>query len=557
MSNDRDLELGAALRALPTPEHDSGFWDELEDRLAGEPAVTRLSDHQRKRRPFPGTWLLSAAAAVALVVGTVAVLARDDEGKDTDVTVTETTQPRPEGSRWTDVPGGPLSGRSNPITVWTGSEVIVWSGMDGNGVSFDDGAIYHPGQQRWTSMSPPPSPLVYPKGVWAGDRMVVIGMAGSTVGEVAEERAIGLSYDPATDRWTRLAESPLPTLGDQSLVWTGDRLIVWGGSLGEEARADGASYDPQTDTWEELPDAPLKGRFDHFAAWIGDRMLVWGGGAGEEVSRVEYLDGATYDPHARTWAKLPDAPATASPALGVAWTGTELVVVGERSTFIWNAIGGEWLSRPGFPLTARFDVMVNSAGSNRVLVWGGSGSDGATYGDGALFDSSSGWTELPSEKGAERAGAGSAWTGSILFFWGGSRGTTFGERNLLADGIEFHPGTNTSVSTGSVDAPPVTVTTLPGQLPMTTVPVQDCGSVGFAANSDDVAGAIAAQNMTCEEARSLVRVVGSEVGVVSGPDRLESGDFVCVRTAQEETGLPVSVFECTGSGARKVTFSRS
>ena len=87
MSDDRDLELGTALRALPTPEHRPGFWEDLDRELAveGPAPVRRSARHLRsfRHRPFPG--LVALAAAVALVVAAVAVLRPDDERGETRV----------------------------------------------------------------------------------------------------------------------------------------------------------------------------------------------------------------------------------------------------------------------------------------------------------------------------------------------------------------------------------------------------------------------------------------------------------------------------------------
>lgn len=102
MSDDRDLELGTALRALPTPEHRPGFWEELDDQLALQPPRPdrRWGRPTRRfhRRPFPG--LLAMAAAVALVVAAAAALVPDREPGDTrvvtDPPASTTTAPAPE-----------------------------------------------------------------------------------------------------------------------------------------------------------------------------------------------------------------------------------------------------------------------------------------------------------------------------------------------------------------------------------------------------------------------------------------------------------------------------
>lgn len=83
MSVDRDPELGAALRHLPTPEHRAGFWEELDEQLAPSGGtghrMRRRSSRPDDHRSRPGLGLLAVAAAVVVLVGAVAVLRRDDD----------------------------------------------------------------------------------------------------------------------------------------------------------------------------------------------------------------------------------------------------------------------------------------------------------------------------------------------------------------------------------------------------------------------------------------------------------------------------------------------
>jgi hypothetical protein len=95
-----------------------------------------------------------------------------------------------------------------------------------------------------------------------------------------------------------------------------------------------------------------------------------------------------------------------------------------------------------------------------------------------------------------------------------------------------------------------------GQLEVTS-PVVECADVGFAPNTDNVAGSIVATGLGCAEAEALVRKVGAQVGAIGGPSRVEADGFVCVRTSQYEgMGLPSSTFLCT-SGSRQVSFVRT
>jgi hypothetical protein len=157
MNEERDVELGAALRTLPTPEHRPGFWEELEDRLASEAppgaggSRRYRRDRRDRRRPFPGPMLLAVAAAVAVVVGAVAVLLPDDrEGTQvvTEPTTTTTTaapdyRPGPEqslgagsvlgvtGDGTAALVVGPDAGSDQPGCEGTGASALFAAPFDG------------------------------------------------------------------------------------------------------------------------------------------------------------------------------------------------------------------------------------------------------------------------------------------------------------------------------------------------------------------------------------------------------------------------------------------
>ncbi len=85
MSSDdttRDERLGAALRTLPVPDHEPGFWDDLAGRLtdAATTPVTPLDQRRRdhRRRFVP---LGAAAAVMAALLGTGLLLDDNDAGR--------------------------------------------------------------------------------------------------------------------------------------------------------------------------------------------------------------------------------------------------------------------------------------------------------------------------------------------------------------------------------------------------------------------------------------------------------------------------------------------
>jgi len=189
---------------------------------------------------------------------------------------------------------------------------------------------------------------------------------------------MGAAYDPARDRWRRLAPAPLRDRFAATAVWTGREMMVWGGTSARlhDDEEMGAAYDPARDRWRRLPPAPLQGRAGHTAVWTGEEMLVYGGNALERTPGV-FADGAAFDPVADRWRMLPPT------ALLQPRTGTSSVWTGEE-----------------------------------MLVWGGAGErfhpDGAGYSP--RHDR---WRPLSAAPLSDAAGYPAVWTGGTMLVWGG------------------------------------------------------------------------------------------------------------------------------------------
>lgn len=214
----------------------------------------------------------------------------------------------PRADRWRRIAPAPLSPRDSHVAVWTGKEMIVWGGWRTGRSMYTrllyDGAAYDPKRDRWRKLaptrflsacvpawkpepcgsSPPIARLLldpterYLQAAWTGRAMVVWSSSPYV--------AAGALYEPDRDRWERIARPPheiliAPAYG--SAVWSGEELIVWGGARRSpesySSVAEGAAYDPEAKRWAALPEAPISGRSGHNAIWTGEGMLIWGGGA--------------------------------------------------------------------------------------------------------------------------------------------------------------------------------------------------------------------------------------------------------------------------------------
>ena len=200
----------------------------------------------------------------------------------------------------------------------------------------------------------------------------------------------GQAYEqlPATGgAWTKLPNSPLSTRYRPIVVWTDNRLIVWGGEVDSQSadmRNDGASYDPATRRWTMLPPAPISGRLAAAAVWTGTELVIWGGYDDVGINHFHVAtSGAAYNPQTRTWRLLPNSPLKGAHDAGIAWTGTEVVIVdgqpalmtntvrSVRQAASWNPSTDRWRTLPRQPAgtPAAFNVTVAHWAGDRLLVF--------------------------------------------------------------------------------------------------------------------------------------------------------------------------------------------
>ena len=125
----------------------------------------------------------------------------------------------------------PISSRTGHVSVWTGSELVVWGG--------------------WRTTSDP---------------------------GLLETLDDGAAYDPATDTWRLLAPSPLVGRVGAGVVWTGTEMLVLATQQGGVLPTrNGAAYNPATDTWRILPE------FDHTLGWSVLRTVNGTGYLGTQI----------------------------------------------------------------------------------------------------------------------------------------------------------------------------------------------------------------------------------------------------------------------------------
>ncbi len=207
----------------------------------------------------------------------------------------------PETDTWTPLPmSNAPNARVSPVAVWTGEEMIVWGGLTVGSpwVSFSTGARYNPSTDTWTPLPTEGAPrgAAMTEAVWTGTDMIV--WSGE---EFPSQEYIngGARYNLADNVWIPISSSNAPSPRVYaSAVWTGSELIIYGGSIGSVMLGDGARYNVTNDTWTPITstDAPHVRMFipPHTAVWTGEGMLMYGG----SYWPYELNDTAYYLPYA-------------------------------------------------------------------------------------------------------------------------------------------------------------------------------------------------------------------------------------------------------------------
>jgi len=184
----------------------------------------------------------------------------------------------------------PVLARRGHSAVWTGTEMIIWGGLDKDGALLNTGGRYNPVTGTWTRMNTTnaPNPRTGHRAVWTGSEMIVWGgsvLSFSFGGSTTMITNTGARYNPTTDTWTAIASGG-GNRQNHSAFWTGTEMLVWGGTaLGGGIfgpslvlRNDGARYNLAGNSWSSISGtgAPAE-RSDYSAVFTGTEMIIWGG----------------------------------------------------------------------------------------------------------------------------------------------------------------------------------------------------------------------------------------------------------------------------------------
>jgi len=276
--------------------------------------------------------------------------------------------------------------RARHTAVWTGSEMMVWGGIAGNGGVLNTGGRYNPATDSWTitSTANAPDGRESHTAVWTGSEMVVWG------GWATNPLGTGGRYNPVSDSWTAVNTTNAPSARyNHTAIWTGSEMIVWGGEDFSGNFNTGGRYNPGTDSWTatSTTNAPDP-RIVHTAVWTGSEMIVWGGD-----SVVEVNTGGRYNPPGDTWlpTSLTNAPTRRAGHTAV-WSGSEMIVWGGYDGFNdvntgarYGPSTNSWVATSTINAPTGRDTHTAVWTGNEMLVWGGIDDSGHVVNTGGRY----------------------------------------------------------------------------------------------------------------------------------------------------------------------------
>lgn len=389
--------------------------------------------------------------------------------------------------RWERVgqSGGPGL-RTHAVVVWTGHEILVWGGGEGDDPHrkdwLNDGWRYNPSTDSWTPMATlgAPEKRRNPIGVWTGTELIVWG--GHTIWGTDSVKS-GARYNPTTDTWLPISADDAPRRrGQHTMTWTGSELIVWGGYRptrdceGDDCHDDdhndpdyhdhdahiyrnGGRYDPRTDTWKPTSskDAPSR-RADHSAVWTGSELVIWGGGQWSFDH---------YDPVTDQWRAgqaFVGTPITRTEHAAI-WTGSQMIIWGGTEVYQdrrqkdgarYDPVTGKWTTLPSTDAPSKRTHHAYAWTGREMIIWGGA--PNKTSQSGGLFNPNTNtWSTMPTEGGpADGDGGTSVWTGEAFYVFYDGLYRAYEEGPYALDGLpdewqRLHFGPNNPDGTASHD----------------------------------------------------------------------------------------------------------
>ena len=198
----------------------------------------------------------------------------------------------PTEQAWTDVPQLGLGsidqldegwgfGPFENSLLWTGSEIVVWKGLD-VGLAFD------PASETWRHLPflrPPTGSLVAAKATVADAGLI------ATVEVDHDGESLALFASLEGDSWNWLgSEVPITDFESVSIAGAGDWVMVF------SAEQAPVSVHTPSGGWLRHDDGPLAGVESPNTVWTGESLIIWGGVLSPKASNADPVLGAIWTP---------------------------------------------------------------------------------------------------------------------------------------------------------------------------------------------------------------------------------------------------------------------
>ena len=182
---------------------------------------------------------------------------------------------------------------------------------------------YRPGSNSWAQVASLPLPLFDAAAAVLNGQLYVIG--GNTGGANSPTPVKTMyRYDPAANKWTRLANYPAGTVTNEACGGVDGEIACTGGITGGNYVADGSTgtylYNPVTNTWSQGADLPEYAQAMVYGAANGELQVAGGFGDTNAARDVGLSSALQYNPATNAWSTLPKLRGkTAASAVG--WAG--------------------------------------------------------------------------------------------------------------------------------------------------------------------------------------------------------------------------------------------
>lgn len=187
----------------------------------------------------------------------------------------------PGTNRWSKLPPMKLA-RGGGAAVTIGDKLYMMDGgpqpygVDNPGPPIPRLEVFDFRNRTWSVAAAPPVGVHHTGAAYVDGRIYLAG------GRFADEASSDTfdSYDPATNRWTKLPGLPQGKISSLGVVAAGGRVVVIGGDDEKGWEGGGGfvspmawAYDPDTKRWTRLPDLHVE-RHAFSAATVGDRVYA-------------------------------------------------------------------------------------------------------------------------------------------------------------------------------------------------------------------------------------------------------------------------------------------